>query len=147
MATIQVSVPPRRSYEEDRDAQICPGPTECFPDDRMIVSPYTEFQHRLNTWSLDVPNQLMATALQSLTPAQEEFATCRYEEAFNWQDVFEALRKLCRLHGGVKWSRQRFYVVDFRSRLKEDIDKERLFALDKESHAEATASGGLLKYW
>jgi hypothetical protein len=40
-----------------------------------------------------------------------------------------------------------FYVVVFRSQLKPDIDQDRLYLLDYESHREACESGGLLKYW
>jgi hypothetical protein len=38
-------------------------------------------------------------------------------------------------------------VVIFRSKRKEVVDKYLLHVLDQQSHIEATASGGLLKYW
>jgi hypothetical protein len=47
----------------------------------------------------------------------------------------------------LEWKKQDFYVVIFRSKLKENINRDRLGELDDHSHEEATASGGLLKYW
>lgn len=112
----------------------------------FVVSPYLEQEHLLDLQSVDTPNRLLALALTVLAPATKEYATTAYQDAINWGDVMSRLKSLAR-EQGYTWTRQEFYVVDFRSKLMEDIDSELLFRLDKFSHVEATQSGGLLKYW
>jgi hypothetical protein len=46
-----------------------------------------------------------------------------------------------------RWKRREYYIVEFRSKLKERINVDLLYKLDKESHSEANQSGGLLEYW
>ncbi|KIW20885.1 hypothetical protein PV08_01464 [Exophiala spinifera] len=110
------------------------------------VAPYLEPEHLLDLESVDTPNRLLALALTALAPATNEYATTTYQDAINWGDVMSRLKSLAE-EQGYTWARQEFYVVDFRSKLMEDIDSELLFKLDKFSHVEATESGGLLKYW
>ncbi|KAK6380339.1 uncharacterized protein PV06_05513 [Exophiala oligosperma] len=112
----------------------------------FVVSPYPEPEHMLDLQSIDTPNRLLALALTTLAPATKEYATTTYQDAINWRDVMTRLKSLVR-EQGYTWTSQEFYVVDFRSKLMEDIDSELLFKLDKFSHVEATQSGGLLKYW
>lgn len=95
---------------------------------------------------LDHQNQLLAIALVHLTSATSSYATTTYSVALNWPTVFSELKQLS-LQYNHNWTEAEFYVVEFRSKLKPRIDNELLFKLDKESHREATASGGLLKYW
>lgn len=112
----------------------------------LITSPYLGAAHQLDLLSLDLQNQLLALALQALSPATGNYATQPYSDAFNWNHVMEILRTLVKC-SGTRWARREFYVVGFRSRLKEQIDRDLLFKLDEMSHAEAATSGGLLKYW
>lgn len=115
-------------------------------DDLLIVSPYNEPGHLLDLKTLDTPNQLLAKALTIFKPIRDDYATAPYTESFNWEAVIELLRDLCAAEG-YRWQRQKFYVVTFRSRLFPDVDMQQLHDLDVHSHREATASGGLLKYW
>ncbi|KAL2221272.1 hypothetical protein M432DRAFT_605757 [Thermoascus aurantiacus ATCC 26904] len=115
-------------------------------DDLLIVSPYNEPGHLLDLKTLDTPNQLLAKALTIFKPIRDDYATAPYTESFNWEAVIELLRDLCAAEG-YRWQRQKFYVVTFRSRLFPDVDMQLLHDLDVHSHREATASGGLLKYW
>lgn len=139
---IQQAVPPPSIAEEVSVS------TSTIPDRSiyLINSPYTEPEHQLDLSTLDSQNQLLAQALAVLASATSSFATTPYQESLNWATVFSELKALVSSKGH-NWTKQDFYVVEFRSKLKADIDKPLLFKLDKESHREATASGGLLKYW
>jgi hypothetical protein len=112
----------------------------------LRVSPYAGPEHLLHVDSLETQSRLMALALSSLAPARPDYATAAYEQAFDWDQVIALLAALAR-EQRITWKQQSFYVVEFRSKLKKDIDNDRLYLLDKQSHMEATASGGLLKYW
>jgi hypothetical protein len=113
---------------------------------RLITSPYLEDQHKLDLSILDHANRLMALALTALHSATPDYAACEYEQAFNWSEVMEKLKSMAQ-EERVVWKQQTFYVVEFRSKLKEAINTDLLFQLDEQSHAEAVESGGLLKYW
>lgn len=112
----------------------------------LVNSPYLEAEHQLDMMSLDIQDQLLARALTVLAPVTSSFATTTYQASLNWSHVFEKLRDLTTEQNHY-FTKQDFYVVEFRSKLKADINRPLLFKLDKESHREATASGGLLKYW
>jgi hypothetical protein len=112
----------------------------------LKASPYAGREHLLQLDTLEIQNRLMALALSSLSPARPDYATTAYQQAFDWDQVVALLATLAR-EQRITWKKQSFYVVEFRSKLKEDIDNDRLYMLDKQSHMEATASGGLLKYW
>ncbi|RAH43668.1 uncharacterized protein BO95DRAFT_501526 [Aspergillus brunneoviolaceus CBS 621.78] len=120
-------------------------------DTHLIVSPYNQPGHLLDLRTLDRANQLLAQALTILQPTRPDYATAPYTESFNWASVFELLRQLAldsqAEDEATSWPAQSFYVVTFRSRLRADVDAERLHLLDAHSHQEAMASGGLLKYW
>ncbi|OJJ63410.1 hypothetical protein ASPSYDRAFT_97595, partial [Aspergillus sydowii CBS 593.65] len=113
----------------------------------IISSPYTTAEHLLDLSTLDAANQFLAQALTTLTPIRPDYATAPYVESFNWNSVFETLHDIAAKQGGKPWTRRSFYVVAFRSVLCADADPDRLHLLDERSHAEAVASGGLLKYW
>ena len=112
----------------------------------LVVSPYLEREHQLDLRTVDTPFRLLAIALTKLEKATNDYATTKYEDAFKWADLMKHLKDLADREG-YHWRRQNFYVVEFRSKLKQEIDNELLFKLDKKSHQEATAAGGLLKYW
>jgi hypothetical protein len=112
----------------------------------LKASPYAGPEHLLHLDTLEIQNRLMALALSSLSPARPDYATADYQQAFDWDQVVALLATLAR-EQRMTWEKQSFYVVEFRSKLKENIDNDRLYLLDKQSHMEATASGGLLKYW
>ncbi|PWY83183.1 hypothetical protein BO94DRAFT_469342 [Aspergillus sclerotioniger CBS 115572] len=134
-------------FHASASLQLRFGPhTPALSDDRLIVSPYNDQAHLLDLRRLDRPNQLLAKALTILQPIRPDYATAPYTESFNWTAVFDFLRTLSQVEG-YRWTQQDFYVVVFRSVLNADADPERLHALDAHSHQEATASGGLLKYW
>ena len=112
----------------------------------LVVSPYLEDIHKLDLTTVDFQDQCMAIALQELSAARDDYAVCSYSEAFWWDRVVERIRHFSR-QTSLNWVRREYYVVEFRSKVKEDINVELLYRLDKESHAEAMQSGGLLKYW
>ncbi|KAL4879518.1 hypothetical protein BJY04DRAFT_93681 [Aspergillus karnatakaensis] len=112
----------------------------------LISSPYTTPDHLLDLSTLPTQSRLLAQALTVLTPIRPDYATAPYTESFNWPTVFETLSTLSEAEPHT-WTTNSFYVVVFRSVLNEDVDLDRLSLLDERSHAEATESGGLLKYW
>ena len=112
----------------------------------LTASPYLEEAHLLDLDTVDTQSRMLAQALTDLKVATEEYATVEYEKALDFSAVTSRLRSIAALEG-VTWVQQDFYVVDFRSKLKSQYDKDLLFMLDKKSHQEAMQSGGLLKYW
>ncbi|KAI4950608.1 hypothetical protein J4E91_004493 [Alternaria rosae] len=114
----------------------------------LISSPYNTPGHYLDLSSphLTTPSRLLALALTVLKPATSTYATSSYSQVLNFDSVLTALRDLTRRES-FTWKETSFYVVVFRSQLKEGIDEEYLYRLDEESHWEACESGGLLKYW
>ncbi|KAK4244877.1 hypothetical protein C7999DRAFT_34750 [Corynascus novoguineensis] len=112
----------------------------------LVVSPYHEQEHLLDLESLDTENQLLALALTELKCLRQDYATAPYVESFNWEDIIENLRTLAQRCNHI-WKKTSFFVVAFRSRIPPTTVYAELGALDKAAHAEATASGGFLKYW
>jgi hypothetical protein len=109
-------------------------------------SPYLDREHLLDLNTLDEQSRLFALALSTLQPRSPEYATLRYENSLDLDLVLAKLKDLLQ-DTGLQWKHQDFYVVEFRSQLKPQIDNPLLFKLNKESHREANISGGLLKYW
>ncbi|KAG9191237.1 hypothetical protein G6011_09325 [Alternaria panax] len=114
----------------------------------LISSPYNIPHHYLDLSSphLTTPSRLLALALTALKPATHTYATAPYEQALNFASTISLLRDVTQREKH-DWKETSFYVVVFRSQLKEGIDEEWLYRLDEESHREACESGGLLKYW
>jgi hypothetical protein len=112
----------------------------------LISSPYNNPGHYLDLKSLDKANLIFSKALTALKPARVDYATAFYADALNFPTVLELVRNLSKIEH-FEWKETSFYVVVFRSKLKEQIDTELLYKLDYESHREACESGGLLKYW
>ena len=102
--------------------------------------------HLLDLDTLEHQCRLFALALSHLRLASPDYAVVRYDDVFDLDALMTKLRSLAN-QVGVEWKQQDFYVVEFRSKLKHEYDGDRLAYLDKESHKEAVASGGLLKYW
>jgi len=110
----------------------------------LVVSPYDEKPHLLDLRTLDIPNQLLARALVGLKCLREDYATAPYVETFNWAEVVDTVRHLAKT-SEFEWKETSFYIVVFRSQIPPTTTYEDLHTLDKDAHAEATASGGFLK--
>ncbi|KAI0160851.1 hypothetical protein GGR52DRAFT_149167 [Hypoxylon sp. FL1284] len=130
-----------------------PAPTDSVDDifahDKkhlLTNSPYNEEGHLLDLRSLDAENALLARALVLMKELRPDYATAPYVETFNWDEIIEELRRLVRHHGH-RWKKTDFFIVAFRSQIPPTTVYEDLGTLDKGAHAEATASGGFLKYW
>ncbi|KAI1504516.1 hypothetical protein F5X99DRAFT_17951 [Biscogniauxia marginata] len=112
----------------------------------LAVSPYTDKAHLLDLRTLDPENALLAQALVHMKSLRPDYATAPYTETFNWSEIVEELGRLAR-QSGHRWRETSFYIVVFRSQIPPTTVYEDLGTLDKAAHAEATASGGFLKYW
>lgn len=117
-----------------------------YPANYLLVSPYIAHDHLLDIRTVGKQEQLMAKALMVLAPVRADWGTASYSEAFNWSTVIEALKLLVRAENLI-WREKFFYTIAFRSVLGPTADYARLIGLDEKAHAEATKSGGLLKYW
>ncbi|KAL2259881.1 hypothetical protein VTK26DRAFT_6293 [Humicola hyalothermophila] len=112
----------------------------------LVVSPYEEQEHLLDLDSLGrVEQQLLALALTKMKCLRDDYATAPYVETFNWDQIIETLRALAQ-EANHTWKQASFYIVAFRSQIPPTTVYEELGTLDKAAHAEATASGGFLKY-
>lgn len=135
---------------QDKPARITSKPSEAnsttLVHPWLITSPYSGQDHLTNLSTLPLPSRLLTLTLTHLQPTNSSYATIPYDQALNWPTVFDQLKTVAISHNHT-WKSTTFYVVEFRSKLKTGIDRDLLFTLDRESHREATASGGLLKYW
>ncbi|KAL9101096.1 MAG: hypothetical protein Q9163_003611 [Psora crenata] len=129
---------------------VQPLPPRVSPDSEnekhLVVSPYTSLPHLLDLRGLDMSQELLAGALSGLQAVRPDYATAPYTSAFNWPVVLGTLRSLAASRKYL-WPHQHFYVVVFRSRIPPTTNRIHLSELDQWAHAEATKSGGLLKYW
>jgi len=114
----------------------------------LVVSPYDELPHLLDLETLDPANQLLSRALLEMKCLREDYATAPYIDTFNWPEIIDTLRQLAQT-SSYMWKEQSFYIVVFRSLVPPSTVQRYsdLGALDKAAHAEATESGGFLKYW
>ena len=136
------------TYEDYKDPAL-PTSDNCQQPDlgsHLVVSPYTTFPHLLDLTSLEESQRLLANSLTVLQSIRQDYATAPYHQSFNWDAVIARLRSLRDL-SDYQWQRQHFYIVVFRSQVPPTTDRTHLGELDQRSHAEATESGGLLKYW
>jgi hypothetical protein len=113
---------------------------------KLISSPYNDSNHLLDLLTLSLQEALLAKALTVLKPIRPDYATAEYTTSLNWDFVLSTLRSLSKEQNH-EWKEQSFYTVIFRSKLLPTADVDLLYALDQNSHAEASVSGGLLKYW
>ena len=111
----------------------------------IVSSPYLSKLHLLDLDTLDKQSRLFALTLTELQ-ATPDYALVDYQQAFDFDELLKALRRRVNCEG-LQWQQQEFYVVEFRSKVRSDIDSDLLYTLDEKSHEEATQSGGLLKYW
>ncbi|KAI1747414.1 hypothetical protein F4782DRAFT_424582 [Xylaria castorea] len=114
--------------------------------DLLVISPYTERDHLLDLKSLDTENAILAQALVHLKCLRPDYATAPYVDTFNWREVMEQVKRLAQQKEH-SWKGNTFFVVAFRSQIPPTTVYEDLGILDKAAHAEATGSGGFLKYW
>ncbi|KAF1970978.1 hypothetical protein BU23DRAFT_537148 [Bimuria novae-zelandiae CBS 107.79] len=112
----------------------------------LISSPYNAPGHYLPLPTLSTTSLILAKALTALKPLRPDYATAPFLSALDFPAVLTLIRRFS-AEMNAPWKESSFYVVVFRSRLKPDIDSERLYELDAGSHREACESGGLLKYW
>nr|POE76210.1 upf0643 protein [Quercus suber] len=146
-----ISTHPKVGNSKDEPEAFCRSPILSNPAlaidaTHIVSSPYPNLTNQLKLRDLERPVRLFALAMTILRPTRADFRTGPYMSIFNWNDVFRLLKTL-RAQSSLDWPRQEFYVVVFRSKLRDGIDRDRLGELDQRSHEEACASGGLLKYW
>jgi hypothetical protein len=110
----------------------------------LVISPYTDAAHLVDTSKIDIQDRLFAESLAILVNIRPDYATAPYIDTFNWPDVFAELKRLAKLEGHI-WTKQKFFAVAFRSQIPPTTDYSHLGVLDKAAHAEAVASGGFLK--
>lgn len=115
-------------------------------------SPYLGLDHLLELTSLSDEYRILALALQSYHPIDNSnYAYSIYLEAFNISIIIDLVRNYS-LQLNFTFPPTTVYIIVFRSVLYEKVrnscEKRQFLAnVDKESHAEANKSGGLLKYW
>ncbi|KAL9071300.1 MAG: hypothetical protein Q9161_004316 [Pseudevernia consocians] len=136
-----------RAQSDRRDPALpANDPQQADLGSHLVVSPYSTLPHLLDLRTLEESQRLSANALTLLQSVREDYATAPYHQSFNWDAVVDRLKSLIEL-SKYQWKRQSFYVVVFRSQIPPTTDRVYLGGLDQKSHAEATKSGGLLKYW
>lgn len=115
-------------------------------------SPYGEEGHLLDLSRLEVEYRILASALQSFYPKNSlNYANSSYLESFNINEVIELVRSYVK-RLKTTFNDTSVYIIVFRSTLFEEVQKSAdhrqvLAEVDRASHLEANASGGLLKYW
>lgn len=127
----------------DSDSASSPSPAYST---NLISSPYNTPGHYLDLTTLTPESRLFALALTALKPSRPDYATAPYTSSLNFTTVLSVLRTLI-TQEPTPFRTTTFYVVIFRSKLNPAVDQDWLYKLDFESHREACASGGLLKYW
>ncbi|KAB5532534.1 hypothetical protein GE09DRAFT_973367 [Coniochaeta sp. 2T2.1] len=130
----------------ERAVPVHEAPPIIDPSRYLVVSPYTEQAHLLDLETLNEENALLALALTKMKSLREDYATAPYLDTFNWDEIIDTLRALAR-ERNYHWKETSFYIVAFRSQIPPTTVYADLGVLDKAAHAEATASGGFLKYW
>jgi hypothetical protein len=134
-------------FEDNKPAvQVAEQEVATEDENLLVVSPYQSRPHLLDLNTVSIPCQLLARALTEMKAVRPDYATAPYTEAFNWPVVIDKLRALI-AEESFDWKQDRFYIVVFRSQIPLGTNREHLGGLDDRSHAEAMASGWLLKYW
>jgi len=129
-----------------RLADSASGPRSIDSPETLLVSPYIEDEHLLYLDSVEPQCQLLAKALVTMKAERQDYATAPYIDTFNWPEIIKHLLQHAE-SSQVQWQEQVFYVVVFRSQIPPTTNYANLGELDKAAHAEATKSGGFLKYW
>lgn len=89
-------------------------------EDCIISSPYLDSNHLLNIKDLAEPFRIIALALQKFEPIDDQYASLRYDAAFD----LERIRKWINEHvkvNGVKFPETSAYIIAFRSILKDEV--------------------------
>jgi hypothetical protein len=73
--------------------------------------------------------------LTNIEPVSESYATAPVAEAFNWDECAEGV-------DAGEW-----YLVAFRSVLRESADRDRLWESDRRAHEEAARASGFIHYF
>jgi hypothetical protein len=120
--------------------------TSSILDTKIIASPYNDANHLLDLNSLGVEDRILSLALTTIRPVKQDYATLELVDGLNIAEVNEMIQRLCSSLNLI-WTSRSYYLVIFRSHMKQEYNQTRLFELDKHSHEEAIQSGGLLKYW
>lgn len=122
-------------------------------DKTIRSSPYGEEPHLLELDRLNAGHRSLALALQSFeTKSPSKYAFIDYKVAFNIDAVVDRARIYAKKFGCSEFPEIDVYVIAFRSILHLEVQqsaekRRKLATIDKGSHEEANASGGLLKYW
>ena len=111
----------------------------------LVISPYNQPQHLLDTTTIPKASALLAEALTILKPTRPDYATAAYIDSFNWNEVMAYLRRLISANPH-SWRAESFYIVVFRSRSVTTRDGATLGMLDMNAFEEAVKAGGLLRY-
>ncbi|KAI9659615.1 MAG: hypothetical protein M1831_003696 [Alyxoria varia] len=112
----------------------------------LVISPYNQPQHILDTTTIPKAAALLAEALAVFKPTRPDYATAAYVDSFNWDEVIAYLRELISA-APYSWRSESFYIVVFRSRSVAARDGATLGMLDMNAFEEALKAGGLLRYW
>lgn len=137
---------PLEFTESEPQSTITTQPELDINTTHIQSSPYNDPVNFLDLRDLTLQERLLAISMTHFTSTTPDYATADYLSSFNWPLVFSTLRTLCKQQN-ITFQRQEFYLVIFRSKLQPTADRMRLGELDKNSHEEACASGGLLHYW
>ncbi|ODV81096.1 uncharacterized protein CANTADRAFT_25357 [Suhomyces tanzawaensis NRRL Y-17324] len=119
--------------------------------DQIRSSPYHEKEHWLDLTKVPDTKRVIALALQSFEPRNEQYAFDDYDQAFNIPEIVELARNYAK-QLEIEIEPTSVYVIAFRLILKLEVqasseNRRFLAKVDKDSHVEANESGGLLKYW
>jgi hypothetical protein len=142
--SVTLTQPPTK-LQSTVTVHLSPPSPDANGDNLLVVSPYDELPHLLDLRTLDTANQLLARALVGLKCLRDDYATAPYIEIFNWSEVVQSVKELASA-SNFPWKEQGFYIVVFRSQIPPTTLCADLGVLDKAAHAEATESGGFLKY-
>ncbi|WWD17497.1 hypothetical protein CI109_101938 [Kwoniella shandongensis] len=99
-----------------------------------LIDALKGFETRLP--NIDPASLALHQALHHFRPIGTDYASTRYDEAFNWDQL--TLPKAVQ---------REWYCVVFRSRRKPESSNLSLYKADREAHEEAVKNGGLVMYW
>ncbi|KAL5614488.1 hypothetical protein BROUX41_004593 [Berkeleyomyces rouxiae] len=115
-------------------------------DDRFIQnSPYQEADHQTDLWALDWQQASIVLALEVFDTNSPDYASIPYKDCFNFNETVDYLREIVGTRAP-QFEKQTYFIVAFRSKLKNLDVYTDLSHLDKAAHLEATRLG-ILKYW
>ncbi|KAI9365552.1 hypothetical protein DFJ73DRAFT_605829, partial [Zopfochytrium polystomum] len=130
----------------------------------LVTSPYTTPEHLLDLRTLDPATRLLAQSLALFSATRADYATAPYASSFPFAAIVADLQhRLTLTTPPTPFPARSYYAVAFRSKRRGisplspsstpssaaafEAGSAALGHLDERSHAEASASGGLLRYW